>query len=489
MLIKSEKERFNNKINGYRYSNALKLFSTYLFIVGGRIVYKTLAANLPLPSTTTVLRTIHTSSASLIEGTCRTKELIDFLQRRNLPSVVWLSEDATRITGRIQYDVHTNQLIGFVLPLNNHGMPVLHSFKATSAKEIYDHFSNNAAAPFLYTIMAQPLENNAPCFCLCLFGTDNKFNFQDVLNRWKFICRELNGQGIKVAGISSDGDSRLLKAMRQKMNLGLELPNFDDIENNYSIPEFHAAILPNLLCTQDTVHIGAKLRCRLLKYSIIMPLGHFIISSGNLQILINTVSKDKHLLTQSDLSPRDKMNFGSVIKICDPKIWALLENHVPGSEGTREYLKITYYVLNSYLSVSITVIDRIYYLWYSVFFLRLWRAWLNSKLDYSVTNNCITANAYLCIELNAHSMLISIFQCIKEKSVKHFLIWQFGSQQCESFFRNLRSTSTTFSTVVNCSLLETIHRIQRIQLQADISVMDFQSESENLLFPLTKHFN
>jgi len=29
------------------------------------------------------------------------------------------------------------------------------------------------------------------------------------------------------------------------------------------------------------------------------------------------------------VSSEDKMNFESVVKICDPKIWSLLEKHVP----------------------------------------------------------------------------------------------------------------------------------------------------------------
>lgn len=103
------------------------------------------------------------------------------------------------------------------------------------------------------------------------------------------------------------------------------------------------------------------------------------------------------------------MNFASVVKICDPKIWTLLQIHVPGSEATRAYLKIMYYVINSFLSISISIEDRIYYIWYSVLFLRLWRAWICSIPDYSSTSNWITTNAYLCIEINAHGLLNAIF--------------------------------------------------------------------------------
>lgn len=123
------------------------------------------------------------------------------------------------------------------------------------------------------------------------------------------------------------------------------------------------------------------------------------------------------------------------------------------------------------------------------FFLRIWRAWLQSVPTYSVTNNFITANAYLCIELNAHGLLNAIFRCMEANLFEKFLLWQYGSQQCESFYRNLRSTTTTCSTIVNCSLLDAIHRVQRIQLQADISVFDFGSFKESIIFPRTRHLN
>lgn len=39
---------------------------------------------------------------------------------------------------------------------------------------------------------------------------------------------------------------------------------------------------------------------------------------------------------------------------------------------------------------------------------------------------------------------------------------------------------------MDCTVLEAIHRIQ---LQADISVTDFNIEGEHLIFPRTKHLN
>lgn len=145
-------DKNTGKKKGARYDDTLKLFATYLYIIGGRMLYETLCTNLPLPSLSTVSRTLDDSSAIIIEGDIRVAELVNFLRSRNLPTVLWLSKDAARITGRVQYDSKTNQLVGFSLPLDENGMPIKSSFTATSAKQIEEYFINNTAANLLYVI-------------------------------------------------------------------------------------------------------------------------------------------------------------------------------------------------------------------------------------------------------------------------------------------------------------------------------------------------
>lgn len=53
-----------------------------------------------------------------IEGEFRIKQLKDFLILHNLPLVVFLGEDATKVTGRIQYHSRSNQGVGFTLPFD-----------------------------------------------------------------------------------------------------------------------------------------------------------------------------------------------------------------------------------------------------------------------------------------------------------------------------------------------------------------------------------
>lgn len=93
-----------------------------------------------------------------------------------------MSEDGTRIVGKVQYDSSTNQLVGFVQQINSQtGMPIAFSFPARNAPEILSHFTKgNQASAFINVVMAQPIVKNAPAFCLLLFGSNNAYSSNDV---------------------------------------------------------------------------------------------------------------------------------------------------------------------------------------------------------------------------------------------------------------------------------------------------------------------
>lgn len=108
--------------------------------------------------------------------------------------MVWLSEDATGILPKIEYDTATSQLIGQVLPIDKKtGVPISKTYLARSHGEIEMHVTNASCAKstMAYIIVAQPLDEKAPPFILSINGTDNKFKTDQVLNRWKFTQAEL----------------------------------------------------------------------------------------------------------------------------------------------------------------------------------------------------------------------------------------------------------------------------------------------------------
>lgn len=70
------------------------------------------------------VRCINKQKTHVIEGQLRCKELASFLDCHKTKKIVWLSEDATALISRINYDPVTNQIVGIILPTDNNGCPI-----------------------------------------------------------------------------------------------------------------------------------------------------------------------------------------------------------------------------------------------------------------------------------------------------------------------------------------------------------------------------
>ncbi|KYN23201.1 hypothetical protein ALC57_04378 [Trachymyrmex cornetzi] len=307
--------------------------------------------------------------------------------------------------------------------------------------------------------MAQPLQNNTPSFCLSIFGTDNRFTASDVLKRWIKMQSMAKEFGITILGHSSDGDTRLMKAMKTTYKLPAS------VENKW--PWFHC-MKPNsnaLVC-QDTIHIGTKLRTRLLHEKVNLQIGNYIINKKHLEYLILNFGKDKHLLTISDINGEDKMNYRAVEKICDPIVTNILNEKVANAKGSVIYLKAIRNILDSFLNKNLAHRERLFLIWKSVFIFRIWRNWILEQNDLILSKNFITSNSYMSVEINAHFLLM-LFQIILSDSNLNSSMcvpWLMSSQPCEQIFRSTRSLTSTFSTIVNFSLNDIMNRIKKIQI-------------------------
>lgn len=103
-----------------------------------------------------------------------------------------------------------------------------------------------------------------------------------------------------------------------------------------------------------------------------------------------------------------------------------------------------------------------------MFILRLWRAYIVSHETLTLKNNYMSTYCYVCIELNVHSLVKSLLQ-LKEIIKPHwFMPHLFENQPCEALFRQVRSLTSTYSTVANCTVKQILKRIIKIQLQNDI---------------------
>lgn len=467
--LNSERER-----GGYRYDKETQKIATYLRLISGPLAYKTLQNNLKcaLPSLPTINRYIQSSNCKIFEGIPRIDELHVYLTDRKLPLAISLSEDATRIVDRIQYDSITNQLIGFAVPINKeNGMPVPFAFPARNADEIISHFSQqNSSSQHLNVMMAQPLVESEPPFCLMIYGSDNTHTSSEVIKRWNYINARLNEKNIETISMSTDSDPRYNAAMRYCSQLNTFSNNRRG--TNDTFPFF----------VQDEVHIGTKLRNFFLRTTLdktIVPFGNRFIKVQHLAFLLVNFRKDQHELTATNLNPTDRQNFASVQRICDCKVINLLKSEVNGSEATVLYLEMIRDITESYMDSKLSPLERVRKIYYPLYIIRMWRHSVLESKKYTLKENFLSANCYNCIELNAHSLVKIMLHLKKTKRESLFLPHLMSSQPCESTFRQFRSLTSTYSTVTNCTVKEALSRISKIQIQNDI----IQSTSTNFTYP------
>ena len=101
-----------------------------------------------------------------------------------------IGEDATRLISRIDYNSQTDCSVGFVLPLDETGLPVTDKFFAVFFKAIENCFSTATIAKYAFLYMTQLLVVAAPSFILACMARDNRFSTEHVLKRWKYIGSE-----------------------------------------------------------------------------------------------------------------------------------------------------------------------------------------------------------------------------------------------------------------------------------------------------------
>ena len=96
----------------------MKKFASSLFIYAGPLAYRFIHQNIPeaLPCVRTVQNILYHQYEPITEG--------EFLLLQHLESynaVKFVGEDATRVVSRVDYDVETDRLVGFVLPCTKDG--------------------------------------------------------------------------------------------------------------------------------------------------------------------------------------------------------------------------------------------------------------------------------------------------------------------------------------------------------------------------------
>jgi len=496
-LLRTASENCKRVPQARRHTEIVKKFSLSVLLRIGSTGYELLHKNMPeaLPSLSTVKREAAKRYTPLIEGEFSFDQLVAHLEAYSASRMVSISEDATRVISRVEYDQVKDKLVGFVLPLDEDSLPLSESFQASTLSAIEEMFEKCKKASSAYVYMAQSLSPNTPPFCLCIIGTDNCFDANMVTLRWKYIIKECKKRNVEVVSFSADGDSRLITSMR----VISKLYNYTSKKCDYLSLESGTSLVGSMPITwkswffieaeesvcfvQDTVHLGVKLKARLLTLSQVLPMGKYAALASHLHLLQATYHKEHHNLRYKDLDHQDRQNFEAVNRIISSNVLGLLDSF-PDAKGTKCYLQMVKSIVDSYLDKQLSPLHRVEEAWFAVFFARYWRQWIVSCKKYKLETNYITLNSYICIELNAHALIL-LLMLLRDKSKSTeidylFCPWLLGSQPCEKVFRAARSMTPTFSTMVNFNILGLLRRLHKLQIQIEI---ESQSSSTGIIFP------
>lgn len=199
------------------------------------------------------------------------KDLKAYLLANGYPLVVCWSEDATRITGGIEYKPSTDQITGLVAPLDETtGLPNC-NMECSSPQAVLDLLRKHSIGRNVQLAMVQPMLQGASPFCVNYYCTDNRFSTEDVTKKWEHADFVFRQEGIEIACKSTDGDSRFIRSMINKMQLPTVTPN--------RFGEWFVAIdCLDAIFVQDPTHLANKFRTRLMnpaKDLVIGNINHF----------------------------------------------------------------------------------------------------------------------------------------------------------------------------------------------------------------------
>ena len=347
---------------GFRYDAVVREFATSLYILGGRTAYDFVRLNIPamLPSVQIIQASISNSDNHLTEGLFNYDGIQNYFNPYQ-SKLGFIAEDATAVVPKVTYDSTSNTFIGFALPLDRKGFPVINSYATDSYNRLEQWYLNISKAKWLNVCLVQPLSslfNSIPPYVLATYGTDNKFTSSDVICRWYNIHQECKAKDIRILGFSTDCDGRYLNAMKISLGFFAEFI-YDDHPDLFSIdlPRHWSWFFMQheqlYICFQDGIHICTKLRNRLLSVKAHLLLGDQLINIDPLLYMINNYSKLDHALVYSDAKPKDRQNYNSAAKISSDKVLALLEQ-IPNSLGSNIYLQVRKRLKSNKKQFSIT---------------------------------------------------------------------------------------------------------------------------------------
>ena len=235
--------------------------------------------------------------------------------------------------------------------------------------------------------IASPLSEHIPAFCLACLGTNDKYSL--VVQRWNSILSECAKRNITVVSFAADGDSRALKAMLLSSHIfyNTSLPdsaNFNKVAlpTDWS-PWFTIKTTNGIAYVQDVVHLAVKMKARLLRSSIVLPLDPFLAGVHHLHLIQASYGKDTRDMRENNIDHKDRQNYDAVLHITSGSVLGLVLE-MQEALGTYTYQKVMRSIIDIYLDKNLDAKTRIEKVWYGVHLMRYWQEWILLNPKYSL---------------------------------------------------------------------------------------------------------
>lgn len=258
-----------------------------------------------------------------------------------------------------------------------------------------------------------------------------------------------------------------MKAMKLISKLGYEEDNSSTIPAEFKDFFFAPFDYGDLITINDPSHLAPKMFWKLLNTPPLI--GRYRASATDIRLVIDANRKDLRFGTSVLTDVVDAMNYSKVALVCCKEFIDLFTSQE--QLATKFYLTLIQYVIEAFIDRTTSPTERIYKAWFVVFFCREWKTFVEMNEKTRLLDDFITPNALNCIELNAHNLIKFLLVCRETCQPEMFLPHLLGSQDCEAFFRNLRSMGSTNYTVVNFTMNELLHKIRRVMKMSHLESM------------------
>lgn len=282
-------------------------------------------------------------------------------------------------------------------------------------------------------------------------ATNTDTNSETFLKKVDSLISAINYVGIDVDFTSTDMAPAFLGGFKDSVEFGKVFSCC-----GYEFPlKLGEKVFPIL----DMTHFLTKMKLRLFDDENDLWIGDFLATGVHLRMLVDhsDYSKLDHNLSHVDVSSRDRtkdsMSFNATEKIMNMKVNEALKS-IPGSEGTSFYISIMTNLYEAFMKENVASEERVAKAIFSLSTLRRWRKYL--KLKSLTIDSFISSQCFHAIEINVR-FLIQL--CLERKSE---LITCSNSQSCETFFRTLRTMTSSGLNQINFSIQEALMKINRI---------------------------